>query len=1341
MRFLLKLTCFVVASWPLGSAAVCGMQAGDITVLRSDERSAIVEFRPEFVNTPIAETQQKLSLSDFIGSVTDHNAGQEGKPDIRYRALPFGFPSLQGNVVQVVASDYEEISNMNLAPVPKYRIQDDQLVVDSYQQNQEAYSQNRFLPEEVAILNSVQQARSMCVGSVNVYPVQYNPATKVLRKYSRIVVEVVFGSPAGVQVQNDDDVLFKDMMLNYNVARSWKFEPARRVARIPVPSVLSSGDWYRMSVTEEGVYRLDAQYLAAIGINIGAVDPHTIKVYGNGGRLLSESPIAPRPVDLIENAILVQGEEDGQFNAGDAIVFYAKPARGWAYDASTQTYKHYTHYYSDVNYYWLTFGGVPGKRMQVQPSVSDSPIAVPDRFTDFAYVEEEKINFLSSGKAWYGQSINVSSSFTHVLGLPGLVLGDTIRYRGSFAARSSSVSTFTVRDNGDLITSVNVGQIDLNGYLYARGSSFDVRNVPSVPGGQGQLNFSFQSSSNSAIGWIDWAEIHYSRRFDAVENFLRFRSPNVTGVVEYRLTQFSSLPLMLNVTAPEDVKLITGAVGSYTIRTTEAAGQYSEYCAAATGSFRLPVGVQRIPNQNLQGLSAGADFIILTSREFRAAANRLAAHREQPAYGNLRTLVVEVDSIYNEFSGGVPDISAIRDFLKYAYDNWTLRPRFTLMLGGGSFDYKGILGSRSNYVPTWESLQSLDDIGSYATDDFFVKFGTGDTPFLATGRISSRTVAEANAAVDKLIRYDNESSHDGWAARMLFVGDDSWTPDREEGTLHSQQSEDLANLYTPNEFDKRKIFIAEYPTVNTPQGRRKPGAYQSIIDEINRGALIVNFTGHGNPTVWAHEAIFSVPTSIPQLVNANKLSVFFAATCNFSQFDDARRYTGSELLLNKTDGGAIGVVSATRKVFAGANADLHQRIFRAMFTRDSLDRLVVERPGTALYVAKVFFNSSNDQKFFYMGDPSMKLRFPVGYASIDSINAEGVDSVDGFPRTTPIRLSALSRVTLKGIIREGDGRPDDTFNGQTTLALNDATRRITIVGFYPGFDWSYIATGSTIYRGQASVHNGRFAATFVVPKDISYADSTGKVVAYFTSPGTIIDGLGYTSKVRVGGTDTTAALDTQGPNINLFLDSRSFRSGDPVGTEPTLYVDMTDSSGINTSIAGIGHRIEAWVNNSSESRDLTEFYTSQLDNYQAGNVQYPLRGLPQGKNHIRVRAWDTYNNSAMAEAFFDVTSTDQLRISDVMNYPNPFASNTSFTFRQNQLTPLNIAVKVYTLAGRLIQSIDSFSPGEPFIQIPWDGRDRDGDVLANGVYLYKIAVKTTDGRFTSEVLGKLAVLK
>jgi hypothetical protein len=1328
------------------STAASNQDNTDLVVLHSDERSLVVEFRPRY--SPLinmSDEGQAYTLVDFAGSVPTYTAETVGQPDLRFRILPAGFPSIEGNAVQVIAADYEDIPGVLLAPVPHF-FHDGEGFTDEVRLIPDggAYRAGGFLPETIARLEGIGKNRSMILGSVLVHPVQYNAATRTVRKYSRIVVEVIFGSPQGYRVQNDDDEMFRELILNHDVARAWKFGIPASLRKGVSSSVLATGDWYRLTIQDDGIYRLDASWLAAAGINLNGVDPRTIKIYGSDGRVLPENHVAPRPTDLVENAILVVGEEDGRFDAGDYVLFYGKSVRGWNYDAVAKTLRHYLNHYTEVNYYWLTFGGPTGKRMQVQQSLTNAPEFIPDRFTDGIAVEQELFNLLGSGKDWLGPSMGPGGSFTVMNTLHGLITDDIVRYRYTLVARADKPPSFTVRESGNTVGNHFLSTVAYNSdFAYASAGTFSTSiNASQLSSNTSQLNFSFSSASAGATGWLDWVEVHYPRRFQAANNSLRFWSPDTTGVVEYRLEQFSSAPVIWNVGNPSNVRVITGVVGTYAFRAAELSGGVNEYVAASANAFKTPLAVQRISNQNLRGYVDGAEFIIVTHQRYMTAAQRLKAYREQPAGGSHRTVIVDVDQIYNEFAHGLPDISAIRDYLKHAYENWLETPRYVLLFGAASYDYKDLLGTRSSYVPTWQSVDSRDGVGSYSTDDFFARFGTSASPTLVGGRIPARTPAEANIVVDKIIGYEQQSATGTWKLRMLFVGDDQF-PHESEGALHTQQMETLAEgtvngrRYTPEMFERRKVYIAEYATVVTAQGRRKPGAYQALIDHINEGVLAVNFAGHGNPTVWMHEGVFSVQTSIPALTNSNKLALFFLATCNFSQYDDAKRYTGSELLLYKPDGGAIGVISATRKVFAHQNAALQQRIYQGFFIVDQFGRIQAERPAVAVFTAKAFFNSSNDQKFFFMGDPTLRVQFPLRHASIDAINQNRIDTLSGSPGYA-VQLRALSRANVEGTIRGGDNSVDSTFTGRVTLQVNDVNRSILIPNFY---NFSYLAPGGLIYRGENSINSGRFTSAFVVPKDISYADTSarGRIVAYFQGNGT--EGAGYTGAVNISGTDPNAPIDTDGPEIAMYLDSRGFRAGDLVSEDPRLLVDLVDSSGINTSTAGIGHRIEAWVNNSPQSIDLTEFYSGRLDSYQEGTVQYQLKGLPQGRNYVRLRAWDTYNNPSVAETFFEVTSSSQLTISDVFNYPNPFSGQTMFTFRQNQLTPLDITIRVYTLAGRLIQTLEAYSPGEPMVRVDWDGRDRDGDVLANGVYLYKVVVKTTDGRFSSEALGKLSVLK
>lgn len=1331
------------------SSALAAGRSHDVRVLRSTEQSIQIEFTPNYLPVKAISFQDKEFVEyDFEGSAQLAKTKEAGVPDLRYKLLPLGFQSIEGNIVQIIAADFEEIPNMLLKPMPTLAVKNEMLVVKDYAINTERYSQNQFLPGKVADLSSVEQSRSMLIGGVKLYPIQYNPATKTLRRYSRIVVEVVFATSSAPRVQNDDDALFGGMLLNANEAKGWKSGKPQPLNRINgQPSVLANGNWYRLTVNDEGMYILDANWFSSSGISLSNIDPRTIKIYGNGGEELSENVSTVRPVDLVENAIYVEGEADGQFNSGDYLLFYGKGIQGIKYDPVGKTLRHYIHHYSRSNFYWLTFGGVPGKRMTTQQSAASAPAVIPTKFMDAVWVEPDTVNLVKSGKSWLGLPMNSGGVQVRTFPLNGLILSEPRTYRFTLVAGAANGSYYNVRETGTLIGTYPISGVGVGGYTVANDITAEASGTFPIQNNTSQLSFEFRSDDVGATGWLDWVEVIYQRTFDPVNNSLRFRSPDTTAVAEYRLGQFSGAAFVFNVTNQFNVRRVAATSGVF--RAAEQAGAISEYFALGANAYRVPAGAASVPAQNLRGITQQYDFLIVTSQEFSAAANRLKEHRQTPAYGGLKTIVVDVNQIYNEFSCGVPDVTAIRDFLKYAYENWMplTPPKFVCFFGQASYDYKGILGSKSSYVPTWQRTENpYDDVFSSSSDDFFVRFTNGAAPFMISGRLNARSTREADRLVDKIIGYDTRSTRDGWKTRALFVGDDGWVRGENlEGNIHTEGAEDIANL-TPGIFEKKKVYLEEYPTV-IAQGRTKPGAYQDIIDFINRGVLIVNFTGHGNPTVWTHEGVFSTQTSIPSLFNADKLAYFFAATCNFSQFDDPNRESGSELLMNRVEGGAIGFVSASRKVFSNSNEALNRGIYVNMFGRDQFGRVRVERVATALFAYKAgggSFDVINDEKYFVLGDPTLRLQFPQSYASIDSINGASVDFVDGVPRTSPIQLRSLARIAVKGSIRSEANTVDSTFRGKVTLEVNDATRNVVIAVF----NWPYSVVGAIIYRGENSVSNGRFTATFVVPKDIAYADSTtrGRLVAYYTSAADTRDGAGFTNKVTVSGSDPTAPVDTAGPSMKIYLgntygSSVSFRSGDVVNEKPTLFVDLVDSNGINTSTSGVGHRIEAWINNSGQSKDLTEFYTSRLDNFQAGTVQYPLRNLPQGRNTIRVRAWDTYNNARTAETYFEVMSSEQLRVVDVMNYPNPFTKGTAFTFRHNQAIPVNATIKVYTIAGRLIQTLEKFFANDTFVSVAWDGRDRDGDELANGVYLYKLLVRTVDGRFSSEVLGKLAIAK
>jgi hypothetical protein len=404
--------------------------------------------------------------------------------------------------------------------------------------------------------------------------------------------------------------------------------------------------------------------------------------------------------------------------------------------------------------------------------------------------------------------------------------------------------------------------------------------------------------------------------------------------------------------------------------------------------------------------------------------------------------------------------------------------------------------------------------------------------------------------------------------------------------------------------------------------------------------------------------------------------------------------------------------------------------YRNMFQVDSTGRVLPQRLGDIVYRTKQTHTLDNDRKYFLLGDPALSLAFPKRFVSIDSLN--------GSPSSVTAQLQALGHATLSGSVR-GPSGVDSLYSGGTAeLSVFDAGRTVRLTD--PGAQgFSYRTAGEVLFHGVNSVTSGRVRAGFVVPKDISYTNEFGRMTLYVTNG--VTDGAGYTANFRVGGTDSTVVPDTSGPAINMYLDGRSFRPGDVVGANPTLIVDLHDDNGINTSGAGLGHRIEGWIDDRTESIDLTGYYRSSTDTYQEGVVEYQLQGLTEGSHTILIKVWDTHNNSSTARTAFDILAGSGLKIWEVFNYPNPASNGTFFTLRHNQLTPVDVTIKLYTMAGRRLHSLAVANVTDHFIKIPWDLRDADGDPLANGIYLYKVLVKTADGRFSGESYGKVSILK
>ncbi|HJY65077.1 MAG TPA: type IX secretion system sortase PorU, partial [Ignavibacteria bacterium] len=637
-------------------------------------------------------------------------------------------------------------------------------------------------------------------------------------------------------------------------------------------------------------------------------------------------------------------------------------------------------------------------------------------------------------------------------------------------------------------------------------------------------------------------------------------------------------------------------------------------------------------------------------------------------------------------------------------------------------------------VPAFEFTHpQMNQVDGFTTDDYYVNVTGGniqpidpfaEPPDMGVGRIPANSLQDANDYLDKVDIYENGQYNGIWKNRMVFVADDQVTSEGCEGVFHLAQIEDLAENHTPVTIDRRKIYIVTYPTVITPAGRRKPQANIDIIKYWNEGALNIHYTGHGSPDVWAHEYILERGTVMSQLHNENQYPFVSIASCDMSKFDNPNSQSAGEEFMIKPKKGAIGTLAATRPVYADGNAIIMRKYFDELYmVRDTL--LLPRRFGKAMFNMKQVYNDVNTLKYVLMGDPTLRTQLPRFRSRIDSISGLSNDT-----------MRALSRIRLYGSIIREDSSFWSDYNGQTPVKVFDVDRQINLTDEC-GFPHSFRLNGGIIYSGNQKIINGHWTADFIVPKDISYREQKGKIINYFYN--SQADGAGIHTNFIVGGIDPNAPVDTTGPLISLFLNNRNFRSGDIVNSNFKLIADLFDESGINTT-GTIGHKIEAILDgNENIKYDLTTYYNGD-STYKSGSLEYDFTGIAEGRHKLRLKAWDTYNNSSEEEIEFVVSDGSVLSVANVYNYPNPFKDNTTFTFQHNFPNPIDVKIKIYTVAGRLIKEINQPQINDKFVSIFWTGKDEDGETLGNGVYIYKLIVETGEGQAVTNI-GKLAVLK
>ena len=1135
-----------------------------------------------------------------------------------------------------------------------------------------------------------------------------------------------------------------------------------------VSSILASGEWFKFKVDTTGVYQITPQFLSSLGMNLSGVDVNTIKIYGYGGRSLPLPNNENLFYDPPQIPIKLIGTSDDVFDGSDSILFYAEGSEGYVVENDS-----FLNPYDDDTYYYVTSGGSVSERVLNLNEPAGSVDQVFDTYEYESFYERDVFNLGAYGRRWFGERLDdVTGIKSCSFQLPELADEASLEVGVYFGAIYSSLPNlqFSVSSGGGVLASNNI-DFSRSNYNPAIDSYDDRSSVSSLlvdnnliqsNNVTASLNFRPGADITSEC-YLDYFSISAICKLQGIGRQFGFSNSDtnsVTGLGEYRIANAQNISRIWDIT---DIYNVGEKInnGSSEISFSFSGGE-RRYIAIDDSDFYVPTRPEdpRVLNQDLKGQVfqnssnqfEDVDYLILTSSEFIGQANRLANFRR--SNDNFNVKVVDVEDIYTEFSAGKQDVSAIRNFVKYIYDNGTFngevdeRLRFICVLGDGSYDYKDRIPNNTNIVPLFHDLESAATTTSFATDDFYTfmdddegRFPVLDKMDISIGRMVARDLADASVVVDKVIRYYEEDSFGDWRNSVLFVSDDVDS----NGDYRLQDKIIEISEKLEGEIDRvnvRRILTDAFVQEQTSGGERYSEASEDLQEFFQQGVSYINYLGHGGEDGITSEFIFTSETA-RNVVNRNRMPVFVTFTCELTRFDNPARDTAGEFLYWNSNGGAIALITTIRQIFLSVAEDLNDSLADELFDDNGLARPV----GDLSRAVKNSSSRANARVVFCVGDPALVVNVPKTQIELTEINNQSLAEWEASGEA----LKALDRVNVKGRVLDSlTGEGLSTYSGEVTVTVFDKKFDRTTLANDGGVDASgnvvtidFTQIGNIVFKGLASVNNGAFSIDFVLPRNVQLSEGEGNV-SFYAKRNNVLEDQSGAQRVLIGGVNVNAEEDVQPPVINLFLNNESFYSGQVVGSSPTIFAKFSDENGINTA-GGVGHDIIAILDGDEFNPIiLNEFYEADLDDFTQGQLSYQLNELEPGEHVLELRASDVYNNPSVAEVSFIISDSEDLLISGVLNYPNPFVSSTDFWFTHNgpSFDTLEVSLQVLTVSGKVVTSKFATVSGENTYRsaISWDGKDDFGNKVGKGVYIYKITVKSTLTNKTTSKFQKLVKL-
>jgi hypothetical protein len=1092
-------------------------------------------------------------------------------------------------------------------------------------------------------------------------------------------------------------------------------------------SVLATGRWIKAQTNQQGMHKITFAALKSMGLQ----SPQKVKIFGFPPGQLPQMNSAAAPDDLIQYR--TWQTKDNQEN--DCFMIYVPGVVTWRFDPVSKLFIHDINQYAGGrSFLYLTEDITTDQPFLVTYSRPENPSEVVTESDVFSFYEKDEINLIESGSRWFTSLIAQNTTLQQTFKFLNHINSEPISITVAAAGRCDFSSSVSLSVNNSPVGTMNFSP-------YANYAEADYANLKEgtfstvMTGDDLGISLKYNATSNGKC-WLDFIRAQSRCKLNMQNGQLTFcdsRSVGPGKISEFRMGNAGNGLKIWEITSPLKPVEIQSVTVTNTLSFKTGTDSLKWFIAFdPLSGFPGIEKVEEINNQNLHGLST-PDMVIVTTPEFRSESERLASFHHQNS--GLEVTVINVSRIFNEFSGGIADVTAIRNFIRLLYrkslnDN-TSKLKYLLLLGKGTYDnLHPVTTENPCFIPTWQSESSLNPATSSVSDDFFglldeEEGGQKGIVDIGIGRIPCRNAAEAKAAVDKTLHYGTASTMGEWRNIVCFVGDD------EDNNIHVNDSEKLANYINLNypAFYTDKIYLDAFKEETTPE-KRYPGVNKALNNRVKEGALIINYVGHANEEGLAHEKILTI-SDIDSWSNGDKLPVFVTATCEFSRWDTkSKQSAGEHVLFNKV-GGGVALFSTTRLVYSSSNFEMNRSFFKYVFETDKDGNNL--RMGDIIRLAKrELGGSGNASKFALLGDPALQISYPHFMVKTLEINDQPAEQLID-------TIKPLSVVSVWGEIQNIKGEKITGYNGVLYPTVFDKPAEVSTLGNNGQIPFSYTVQNSLLFKGNTSVRGGEFHYSFKVPKEISYRVGNG-LIRYYSKEDND-DAAGSFTALKLGGTPETESYDITGPKIRLFLDNENFVTGDNVSKSPLLIAYLEDESGINTSESGIGHDITATTDNKTDQmRLLNDYFQSGKDSWKSGKVIFQLPDPGDGEHTLKFKAWDLANNSTETEIRFTVTSG--LTINHLNSFPNPFSEFTDIIAGHNRFgEKLTADIEFFTQQGVLIDRIktDSGSFGFNTQPIRWNP-SINNHKLTPGVYHYRYRLTALDGS-TAVKTGQLILTR